>query len=85
MLAQLKTDLGYVEIGKDEGAKLVCGGHRLDQGEYQHGWFMEPTVFIDVDARMRIAQEEIFGPVVSIIPCDNLEHAIEIANNIEYG
>ena len=83
--AQLKTDLGYVEIGKDEGAKLVCGGHRLDQGEYQHGWFMEPTVFIDVDAKMRIAQEEIFGPVVSIIPCDNLEHAIEIANNIEYG
>jgi acyl-CoA reductase-like NAD-dependent aldehyde dehydrogenase len=83
--AQLKTDLSYVDIGKDEGAKLVCGGHRLDQGEYQHGWFMEPTVFTDVDSKMRIAQEEIFGPVVSIIPCDNLEHAIEIANNIEYG
>ena len=83
--AQLKTDLNYVEIGQSEGAKLLCGGHRLDNGEYKNGWFMEPTVFGDVDPKMRIAQEEIFGPVVSIIPCDNLEHAIEIANNIEYG
>ena len=63
----------------------VTGGNRLDQGEYQHGWFLEPTVFTDVDPKMRIAQEEIFGPVVSIIPCDDLENAIEIANNIEYG
>ncbi len=83
--AQLKTDLSYVEIGRSEGAKLLCGGNRLDRGEHQYGWFMEPTVFSDVDPKMRIAQEEIFGPVVSIIPCDNLEHAIEIANNIEYG
>ncbi|HET7441330.1 MAG TPA: aldehyde dehydrogenase family protein [Terriglobales bacterium] len=82
---QLKTDLSYVDVGKDEGARLVCGGNRLEGGEYQHGWFMEPTVFVDVDPKMRIAQEEIFGPVVSIIPCDNLEHAIEIANDIEYG
>ena len=83
--AQLKTDLSYVDIGKDEGARMVCGGNRLERGDYQYGWFMEPTVFVDVDAKMRIAQEEIFGPVVSIIPCDNLEHAIDIANNIEYG
>src|SRR3989442_14872595 len=83
--AQLKTDLNYVDIGRDEGARMVCGGHRLDKGEYQHGWFIEPTVFIDVDPKMRIAQEEIFGPVVSIIPCDDLEDAISIANNIEYG
>src|SRR6202142_2977777 len=82
---QLQTDLNYVEIGKNEGAKLVCGGNRLDQGDYQYGWFMEPTVFTDVDPKMRIAQEEIFGPVVSIIPCDDLEDAIEIANGIEYG
>src|SRR5271169_6186354 len=82
---QLQTDLSYVEIGKNEGAKLVCGGHRLDQGDYQYGWFMGPTVFTDVDPKMRIAQEEIFGPVVSIIPCDDLESAIEIANGIEYG
>jgi alpha-ketoglutaric semialdehyde dehydrogenase len=82
---QLETDLEYVEIGKNEGAKLVCGGHRLDKGAYQYGWFMEPTVFIDVDPKMRIAQEEIFGPVVSIIPCDGMEDAVQIANGIEYG
>jgi acyl-CoA reductase-like NAD-dependent aldehyde dehydrogenase len=82
---QLKTDLNYIEIAKAEGAKMVCGGNRLDQGEYQYGWFLEPTVFIDVDPKMRIAQEEVFGPVVAIIPCDGLEDAIEIANNIEYG
>src|SRR5437899_7262194 len=83
--SQLGTDLNYVDIGKDEGARMVCGGQRLDKGEYQHGWFIEPTVFIDVDPKMRIAQEEIFGPVVSIIPCDDLEDAVSIANNIEYG
>src|SRR6476620_784605 len=83
--AQLKTDLSYVEIGKSEGAKMKCGGNRLDQGEYQYGYFMEPTVFVDVDPKMRIAQEEIFGPVVSIIPCEDLEDAIAIANGIEYG
>jgi alpha-ketoglutaric semialdehyde dehydrogenase len=82
---QLETDLKYVEIGKAEGAKLKCGGNRLDQGEYQYGWFMEPTVFADVDPKMRIAQEEIFGPVVSILPCEDLEDAIQIANGIEYG
>jgi len=82
---QLKTDLSYVEIGKAEGARLACGGNRLDKGDYQYGYFMEPTVFTDVNPKMRIAQEEIFGPVVSIIPCDDLENAIDIANNIEYG
>ena len=82
---QLESDLNYVEIGKNEGAKMVCGGDRLEKGEYQYGWFMQPTVFIEVDPKMRIAQEEIFGPVVGIIPCDNLEDAVEIANGIEYG
>ena len=82
---QLQTDLSYVDVGKNEGAKLVTGGNRLDKGEYAHGWFMQPTVFTDVDPKMRIAQEEIFGPVVSIIPCDDLDDAIEIANGIEYG
>src|ERR1700759_472182 len=78
--AQLKTDLKYIEIGKNEGAKLLCGGNRLDKGEYAHGYFVEPTVFGDVDAKMRIAQEEIFGPVVSVIPVDDFDEAIEIAN-----
>jgi aldehyde dehydrogenase (NAD+) len=83
--SQLKTDLSYVDIGKDEGARLKCGGNILDKGVYQYGFFMEPTVFADVDPKMRIAQEEIFGPVVSIIPCDGLEDAIEIANGVQYG
>ncbi len=82
---QLDTDLKYVEVGQNEGAKMLCGGNRLDSGDYRYGYFMEPTVFADVDPKMRIAQEEIFGPVVSIIPCNDLEQAIEIANNIQYG
>jgi aldehyde dehydrogenase (NAD+) len=82
---QLQGNLDYVEIGKAEGAHLRCGGNRLHQGDYQHGFFMEPTVFADVDPKMRIAQEEIFGPVVSVIPCEDMEDAIAIANNIEYG
>src|SRR5271163_3870359 len=82
---QLNTDLKYVDIGKAEGARLKCGGNRLTSGGYANGYFMEPTVFADVDPKMRIAQEEIFGPVVSIIPCEDLEDAIQIANNIEYG
>jgi aldehyde dehydrogenase (NAD+) len=82
---QLLGDLKYVEIGKGEGAKLKTGGNRLDQGEYAHGYFMEPTVFVDVNPKMRIAQEEIFGPVVGIIPCENFEDAVRISNDIEYG
>src|ERR1700675_2907967 len=59
---QLKTVVSYVEIGKNEGATLAVGGHRLESGGYGHGWFHEPTVFIDCDPKMRICQEEIFGP-----------------------
>src|SRR4029077_1375061 len=55
---QLKTDLEYIEIGRAEGARLMCGGHRLDKGDCQYGYFLEPTVFSDVDPKMRIAQEE---------------------------
>jgi acyl-CoA reductase-like NAD-dependent aldehyde dehydrogenase len=82
---QLSSDLKYVEIGKNEGAKLQCGGNRLDKGDHRHGFFMEPTVFSDVDPKMHIAQEEIFGPVVAVIPCENFEDAVAIANNIDYG
>ncbi len=82
---QLLSNLNYIEIGKNEGAHLLCGGHRLEKGDYQHGYFLEPTVFGDVDPKMRIAQEEIFGPVVSVIPCENFEDAVAIANGIEYG
>ena len=82
---QLQTVMGYVEIGKGEGAKLLTGGHRLEKGAHAKGWFHEPTVFADCDPRMRIAQEEIFGPVVSVMPIDSLEQGIEIANGVPYG
>ena len=83
--AQLKTVEQYVQIGRQEGAKLLCGGHRLTGGEHARGWFYAPTVFGDCAPGMRICQEEIFGPVVSLIPCDSLEQAIEIGNGIVYG
>jgi alpha-ketoglutaric semialdehyde dehydrogenase len=82
---QLSTVMSYVEIGKKEGAKLLTGGHRLTTAEYAKGWFYEPTVFDDCDPNMRIAQEEIFGPVVSVIPVDSLEQGIEVANGVPYG
>jgi len=82
---QLETVMKYVEIGKNEGAKLVAGGHRAESGDLAHGWFHEPTIFDDVNPRMRIAQEEIFGPVVSVISFSSLDEAIEIANNVKYG
>jgi len=75
----------YVRIGKSEGARLVCGGHRARDGPLASGSFYAPTIFADVEPRMRIAQEEIFGPVVSVIPCSGLEQAIEIANGVRYG
>jgi acyl-CoA reductase-like NAD-dependent aldehyde dehydrogenase len=83
--AQIETSAKYVDIGKNEGAKLMAGGVRLDKDAYAHGWFFQPTVFSDVDPKMRIAQEEIFGPVVSLIPTDSLDQAIEISNNVIYG
>src|SRR5438477_2777556 len=83
--AQLKTVMSYVEIGKNEGAKLLTGGNRLDGGVYAKGWFHEPTVFGDCRPNMRIAQEEIFGPVVCVIPIHNLEDAIDVANGVPYG
>jgi aldehyde dehydrogenase (NAD+) len=82
---QLKTVMSYVEIGKKEGAKLLTGGDRVDSGKFHKGWFHAPTVFSDCDAKMRIAQEEIFGPVVSIIPIDSFEQGIEVANGVPYG
>jgi len=83
--SQLKTVVAYVEIGTEEGAKLVGGGNRLEKGEYAKGYFHEPTIFSEVDPAMRIAQEEIFGPVVSVTPTNDFEQANEIANNVKYG
>jgi alpha-ketoglutaric semialdehyde dehydrogenase len=83
--SQLETVASYVKIGKDEGATLVAGGRVLDSGAHAKGFFHEPTVFGDVNPKMRVAREEIFGPVVSVIPCRSLEQAIEIGNDVEYG
>src|SRR6058998_1616937 len=83
--SQLKTVMSYVDIGKNEGAKLLTGGNRLDGGVYAKGWFHEPTVFGDCSPDMRIAQEEIFGPVVCVIPIHDLEDAIDVANGVPYG
>jgi acyl-CoA reductase-like NAD-dependent aldehyde dehydrogenase len=82
---QLETVMKYVQIGVDEGAKLACGGHRLTGGAYANGFFHEPTVFADVAPSMRIAQEEIFGPVVSVIPCRSFDEAVAIGNGVQYG
>jgi aldehyde dehydrogenase (NAD+) len=82
---QLNTVMKYVQIGKDETARLATGGHRLEKGAHANGWFHEPTVFTDCSPNMRIAQEEIFGPVVSVIPFDTFEQGLEIANGVNYG
>ncbi|OBJ67835.1 aldehyde dehydrogenase [Mycobacterium sp. 1274756.6] len=72
----------YIEIGRTEGAEIAVGGQRPD---IPRGWFVEPTVFANVDNSMRIAQEEIFGPVLVVIPFDSIDHAVEIANDSKYG
>jgi alpha-ketoglutaric semialdehyde dehydrogenase len=82
---QLNKVMEYVAIGKTEGAKLMTGGNRLTEGNYAHGWFHEPTVFADCTPRMRIAQEEIFGPVVAVMPIESFEQALQVANDVPYG
>ena len=75
----------YIAIGKKEGAKLVCGGGRPKGAEFSNGNFVEPTIFDDVKPSMRVAREEIFGPVLSVIPFDTEEEAVRLANDTEYG
>ncbi|GAA5194047.1 hypothetical protein GCM10023346_20560 [Arthrobacter gyeryongensis] len=81
---QLDTVLSYIDIGRNEGAELLCGGQRLE-GELGNGYFMQPSVFGGVTNEMQIAREEIFGPVLSIIPFDDVDEAIAIGNDSEYG
>jgi betaine-aldehyde dehydrogenase len=75
----------YIQIGKAEGAQLVCGGKKPSDPDLQQGYFLEPTVFDEVTPSMRIAREEIFGPVLSVIPFETEEDAVRIANDTEYG
>ena len=76
--------MGYVAIGQDEGACMAGGGQRLG-GELAEGYFVEPTVFSNVANSMTIAREEIFGPVISVIPFDDTDEALRLANDTQYG
>jgi len=81
----LDSVLEYVEIGKQEGANLLFGGEVLTEGEYSEGSYMVPALFDNVTSDMRIAKEEIFGPVLCVIEVENKEEAFRVANNVEYG
>jgi aldehyde dehydrogenase (NAD+) len=83
--SQRATVERYVAIGKEEGATLLAGGSRLAAGEHAQGFFHEPTIFGDCAPSMRVAREEIFGPVVSVIPVGSLDEAIAVGNSVEYG
>jgi aldehyde dehydrogenase (NAD+) len=78
---QLEKVTRYIEVGTKEGATLAAGGDALDRP----GYFVEPTVFVDVENDMRIAQEEIFGPVLSVIPFSEASKALDVANDVDYG
>jgi aldehyde dehydrogenase (NAD+) len=82
---QIETSTKYVEIALGEGARLLTGGHALTEGAYSKGNYFEPTVLAGITPTMRIAREEVFGPVVSLLEFDTFEEAIEIANSIDYG
>jgi aldehyde dehydrogenase (NAD+) len=82
---QFEKILGYIDVARNEGATCVLGGGKATRLECGTGWFVEPTVFTGVDNRMRIAQEEVFGPVLSVIPFENEDEAVRIANDVDYG
>ncbi len=82
---QLETVLNYVEVGQHEGARLVRGGERVRNNGRERGYFVAPAIFDHVDANMRIAQEEIFGPVLSLIRVADNESALSVANNVRFG
>ncbi len=75
----------YMDIGRDEGAAVACGGTRASGPGLDKGWFFQPTVLVDVKPQMRVAQEEIFGPVTDVIVCSSLEEAVAINNDVPYG
>jgi alpha-ketoglutaric semialdehyde dehydrogenase len=80
---QLDQDLRYIDIGKEEGARLACGGEQLTRAT--PGYYMAPALFVDVDSQMRIAREEIFGPVAGVIRAKEYDEALELANDTEFG
>jgi alpha-ketoglutaric semialdehyde dehydrogenase len=82
---QLETDLHYIQVGKDEGARLLCGGGQPGGERFAHGYFVQPTVFDQVTPAMKIAQEEIFGPVLGIMRAGSMEEALTLANDVKFG
>lgn len=82
---QLKDILGYIDVGKQEGAQLAAGGGRPSGSVFDHGCFVQPTVFTGVQPHMRIAREEIFGPVLSILTVKNFDEAVQVANDVDFG
>ncbi|MED4072746.1 alpha-ketoglutaric semialdehyde dehydrogenase GucD [Priestia endophytica] len=82
---QLNTVLSYIEKGKEEGATLLYGGERLTEGDLKDGYYVQPTIFENVNSKMTIAQEEIFGPVIALLKVESVEEALHIANDVEYG
>ncbi|QOS77200.1 aldehyde dehydrogenase family protein [Paenibacillus sp. JNUCC31] len=82
---QLNTVLSYIQKGQDEGAVLLAGGKRPDDPGLAEGFYVQPTVFEGVESHMSIAREEIFGPVLALMPVDSMEEAIEVANDSDYG
>lgn len=82
---QFQKVLDYIDIAKKEGAKLILGGRKASAPECGDGWFVEPTIFTGVDNRMRIAQEEVFGPVLCVIPFKDEDEAVALGNDIVYG
>ncbi len=82
---EFNGNLEYIDIAQKEGAKLAYGGQRLIAGDLQHGWFMEPTILTSVTPNMRIAKEEVFGPVVAVIEVENFEEAMSVANGVDVG
>jgi acyl-CoA reductase-like NAD-dependent aldehyde dehydrogenase len=82
---QLTKILNYIEIGKSEGAKVACGGYRITDNGFNKGCFMRPTILADVDNKMRVAREEIFGPVLCFIKFKTEEEVIKMANESDYG
>jgi len=83
--SQLKKILAYVDIAKEEGAKIACGGERITDGELANGCFLKPTLIVDVNNDMRVAQEEIFGPVACVIKFKDEDEVIKMANDSPYG
>lgn len=83
--AELRGNLDAITQAQAEGARVVCGGARITGEEHAHGWFMEPTVLDQVTSKMRIAQEEVFGPVIGILAVDSFDEALQVANGVNYG